>query len=108
MLFTDYYAENNCTAGQTPLRTEGGRSRRAGGPAKAGYHDRGGLGDRDEYLLTNHGFDEFYGSRYHLNAEEEPERPYWPKDKNDSYVRNFRRAASCTPSPTAGSKTAGR
>ena len=38
------------------------------------------LGDRDSMLPTNHGFDEFYGNLYHLNAEEEPERPYWPKD----------------------------
>jgi arylsulfatase len=38
------------------------------------------LGDKDEYLPTNHGFDEFFGNLYHLNAEEEPERPYWPKD----------------------------
>jgi arylsulfatase len=37
------------------------------------------LGDRDEFLPTNHGFDEFFGNLYHLNAEEEPERPYWPK-----------------------------
>ena len=35
---------------------------------------------QDEYLPTNHGFDEFFGNLYHLNAEEEPERPYWPKD----------------------------
>ena len=38
------------------------------------------LGDRDEYLPTAHGFDEFFGNLYHLNAEEEPEAPYWPKD----------------------------
>ena len=37
------------------------------------------MGDRDEFLPTNHGFDEFFGNLYHLNAEEEPERPYWPK-----------------------------
>jgi arylsulfatase len=36
-------------------------------------------GDRDEYLPTNHGFDEFFGNLYHLNAEEEPERPCYPK-----------------------------
>jgi arylsulfatase len=38
------------------------------------------LGDRDEFLPTNHGFDEFFGNLYHLNAEQEPEMPYWPKD----------------------------
>src|SRR4029078_4695303 len=47
------------------------------------------LGDRDEYLPTNHGFDEFFGNLYHLNAEEEPERPYWPQDPNDPYVQDF-------------------
>jgi arylsulfatase len=38
------------------------------------------LGDRNEYLPTVHGFDEFYGNLYHLNAEEEPENPDYPKD----------------------------
>jgi len=38
------------------------------------------LGDRDEYLPTVHGFDEFYGNLYHLNSEEEPEEPDYPKD----------------------------
>ena len=104
MTFTDYYAENSCTAGAflvhhrtvaNPHRPDqGGRTRRAGWPAKARYHHRPGaqigyatgqfgknhLGDRDEYLPTNHGFDEFYGNLYHLNAEQEPEMPYWPKD----------------------------
>ncbi|WP_207888747.1 sulfatase-like hydrolase/transferase, partial [Pseudomonas sp. 30_B] len=45
-----------------------------------GQFGKNHLGDRDEYLPTNHGFDEFFGNLYHLNAEEEPERPYWPKD----------------------------
>ena len=38
------------------------------------------LGDHDEYLPTNHGFDEFFGNLYHLNAEEEPENADYPKD----------------------------
>jgi arylsulfatase A-like enzyme len=38
------------------------------------------LGDRNEYLPTVHGFDEFYGNLYHLNAEEEPEQPDYPSD----------------------------
>jgi arylsulfatase A-like enzyme len=38
------------------------------------------LGDKDEFLPTNHGFDEFFGNLYHLNAEEEPEDPDYPKD----------------------------
>jgi arylsulfatase len=42
-----------------------------------GQFGKNHLGDRDEFLPTAHGFDEFYGNLYHLNAEEEPERPYW-------------------------------
>ncbi len=40
-----------------------------------GQFGKNHLGDRDEFLPTNHGFDEFFGNLYHLNAEEEPERP---------------------------------
>lgn len=114
MMFTDYYAENSCTAGrssfitgQTPLRT--GLSK-VGAPGASvglqkgdvtiaealkplgyatGQFGKNHLGDRNEYLPTAHGFDEFFGNLYHLNAEEEPERPYWPKDRNDPYVKNF-------------------
>ncbi|MBS7542954.1 arylsulfatase [Ancylobacter oerskovii] len=105
MKFTDYYAENSCTAGrssfitgQTPKRT--GLTKVGVPGASVGLQERdvtiaqalkplgyatgqfgkNHLGDRDEYLPTNHGFDEFFGNLYHLNAEEEPERPYWPKD----------------------------
>jgi arylsulfatase len=105
MMFTDYYAENSCTAGrstfitgQTCLRTG---LCKVGAPGVAvglqpgdmtiaqalkplgyatGQFGKNHLGDRDEYLPTNHGFDEFFGNLYHLNAEEEPEAPYWPKD----------------------------
>ncbi|AYC33061.1 arylsulfatase [Pseudomonas cavernae] len=114
MMFTDYYAENSCTAGrstfitgQSALRT--GLSKVGTPGATVGLQDRditiaqalksqgyatgqfgkNHLGDRDEYLPTKHGFDEFFGNLYHLNAEEEPERPYWPKDPNDPYVKNF-------------------
>src|SRR5204863_242606 len=45
-----------------------------------GQFGKNHLGDRNEYLPTAHGFDEFYGNLYHLNAEEEPERPYYPKN----------------------------
>ena len=98
--------ENSCTAGrssfitgQSPMRTgltKVGAPGASVGVAAAGYHDRTGteaafgdatgqfgknhLGDKDEYLPTNHGFDEFYGNLYHLNAEQEPEMPYWPKN----------------------------
>lgn len=104
MMFTDYYAENSSTAGrssfitgQSPLRT--GLSK-VGIPGSTqglksnditiaealkplgyatGQFGKNHLGDRNEYLPTVHGFDVFYGNLYHLNAEEEPERPYWPK-----------------------------
>jgi len=104
MMFTDYYAENSCTAGrssfitgQTPKRT--GLSK-VGIPGATvglqarditiaqalkplgyatGQFGKNHLGDRNEFLPTVHGFDEFFGNLYHLNAEEEPERPYWPK-----------------------------
>ena len=80
---------------------EGRHPGRAGRPAGARHHHRPGaqaarLCDRavrqepprrpDEYLPTAHGFDEFFGNLYHLNAEEEPERPYWPKD-DTAYVK---------------------
>lgn len=111
MKFTDYYAENSCTAGrssfitgQTPKRT--GLSKVGIPGANIGLQDRdvtiaqalkplgyatgqfgkNHLGDRDEFLPTRHGFDEFFGNLYHLNAEEEPEQPYWPKD-DTAYVK---------------------
>jgi arylsulfatase A-like enzyme len=105
MMFTDYYAENSCTAGrssfitgQTPKRTGLSKVGIPGAPiglqardvtlAQAlkplgyatGQFGKNHLGDRNEFLPTVHGFDEFYGNLYHLNAQEEPERPYWPKD----------------------------
>jgi arylsulfatase len=113
MMFTDYYAENSCTAGrstfitgQATLRT--GLSKVGVPGVKVGLQDRdvtiaqalkaqgyatgqfgkNHLGDRDEYLPTNHGFDEFFGNLYHLNAEEEPERPFWPKDPNNILAKN--------------------
>ncbi|MBO3273837.1 arylsulfatase [Pseudomonas schmalbachii] len=105
MMFTDYYAENSCTAGrstfitgQAILRTGLSKVGMPGVPVglqardvtiaealkaqgyATGQFGKNHLGDRDEYLPTKHGFDEFFGNLYHLNAEEEPERPYWPKD----------------------------
>jgi arylsulfatase len=105
MMFTDYYAENSCTAGrstfitgQATLRTGLSKVGLPGAPVglqardvtiaqalkaqgyATGQFGKNHLGDRDEYLPTAHGFDEFFGNLYHLNAEEEPERPYWPKD----------------------------
>ncbi|SIO65179.1 arylsulfatase [Bradyrhizobium erythrophlei] len=105
MMFTDYYAEQSCTAGrssfitgQCPLRT--GLSKVGIPGAAAGLQPRDAttaellkplgyatgqfgknhLGDRNEYLPTLHGFDEFFGNLYHLNAEEDPENRFYPRD----------------------------
>lgn len=105
MMFTDYYAEQSCTAGRASFITgqHGMRTglTKVGMPgAKAGMQKedptiavllkahgyataqigKNHLGDRNEFLPTVHGFDEFYGNLYHLNAEEEPEHPDYPKD----------------------------
>jgi arylsulfatase len=105
MMFTDYYGEQSCTAGrssfimgQSVFRTglskvglpgakEGMNEKDptiAGLLKKEGYatgqFGKNHLGDRDEMLPTNHGFDEFFGNLYHLNAEEEPENEDYPKD----------------------------
>jgi arylsulfatase A-like enzyme len=104
-LFTDWYAQQSCTAGraafilgQHPFRTGlltigmpgSEQGVQANQPTIAellkpqgytsGQFGKNHLGDRDEHLPTNHGFDEFYGNLYHLNAEEEPETYYYPKD----------------------------
>ncbi|MFO1020222.1 MAG: arylsulfatase [Planctomycetales bacterium] len=105
MIFTDYYGEQSCTAGRASFITgqHGMRTglTKVGMPgAKAGLQKedptianllkaqgygtaqigKNHLGDRNEFLPTVHGFDEFYGNLYHLNAEEEPELPDYPKD----------------------------
>ncbi len=103
MMFTDYYSEQSCTAGrssfimgQSVLRTglskvgmpgaKGGISSEDPTIAellkplgyRTGQFGKNHLGDRDEHLPSNHGFDEFFGNLYHLNAEEEPELPDYP------------------------------
>jgi arylsulfatase A-like enzyme len=105
MMFTDYYAEQSCTAGRSTfitgqLTVRTGLSKVGMPGAKQGLQaeticlaqvlknmgyatgqfGKNHLGDRDEFLPTNHGFDEFYGNLYHLNAEEEPELPDYPKN----------------------------
>lgn len=105
LMFTDYYAENSCTAGrstfitgQACLRTGLCKVGAPGAPVglqasdmtiaqalkplgyATGQFGKNHLGDKDEYLPTKHGFDEFFGNLYHLNAEEEPESAFWPKD----------------------------
>jgi arylsulfatase len=110
--FTDYYGEQSCTAGraafvtgQNPYRTgltkvgmpgapiglrdtdpTIARALRANGYA-TGQFGKNHLGDRDEFLPTMHGFDEFFGNLYHLNAEEEPEQRDYP---SESDFPNFR------------------
>lgn len=113
MLFTDYYAEQSCTAGRSAFIT--GQSVFRTGLSKVGFpgadiglqaedptiaellkplgyataqFGKNHLGDKDKFLPTNHGFDEFYGNLYHLNAEEEPELPDYP---NPEDFPNFRK-----------------
>ena len=105
MIFTDYYAEQSCTAGrstfitgQCTLRTGLSKVGLPGADAglrkttptlaemlknlgyATGQFGKNHLGDRDEFLPTMHGFDEFFGNLYHLNAEEEPENRNYPRD----------------------------
>ena len=105
MMFTDYYAEQSCTAGRSSFITGQATLRtglsKVGLPGAAlglqaeditiaqalkplgyatGQFGKNHLGDRNEFLPTVHGFDEFFGNLYHLNAEEEPEDPDYPKD----------------------------
>ena len=105
VMFTDYYGEQSCTAGraafitgQHPVRTGLTKVGIPGSPIgiqkedptlaellkplgyMTGQFGKNHLGDRDEFLPTNHGFDEFFGNLYHLNAEEGPEDPDWTKN----------------------------
>jgi len=112
-LFTDWYGQQSCTAGraafitgQSPIRTGLTKVGLPGAPEgmkkedptlaellkpfgyMTGQFGKNHLGDRDEMLPTNHGFDEFFGNLYHLNAEEEPESPDYPKE---SEYPNFKK-----------------
>ena len=105
MMFTDYYAEQSCTAGRSAFIT--GQATLRTGLSKVGIpgatvglqardattaellkplgyatgqFGKNHLGDRNEYLPTVHGFDEFFGNLYHLNAEEDPENRFYPSD----------------------------
>jgi arylsulfatase A-like enzyme len=104
-IFTDWYGQQSCTAGraafitgQSPIRTGLTKVGLPGATLGLGPDDpsvadvmksfgyttgqfgKNHLGDRNEHLPTVHGFDEFFGNLYHLNAEEEPENPDYPKD----------------------------
>ena len=111
-MFTDWYGQQSCTAGraafitgQSPIRTG---LTKVGLPGSklglqpedptiaemlkpqgyvCGQFGKNHLGDRDEFLPTVHGFDEFFGNLYHLNAEEEPENPDYPK--NPEFKKKF-------------------
>ena len=115
IIFTDYYAEQSCTAGRSSFIT--GQSVFRTGLSKVGLpgakegisgddptiaellkpfgyatgqFGKNHLGDRDEHLPTNHGFDEFYGNLYHLNAEEEPELPDYPDpEKYPNFAKKY-------------------
>jgi arylsulfatase A-like enzyme len=115
VIFTDYYGEQSCTAGRASFIT--GQSGMRTGLTKVGMpgadlglqkedptiaellkaqgystgqFGKNHLGDKDEFLPTAHGFDEFYGNLYHLNAEEEPELPDYPKADEPEFP-NFRK-----------------
>ncbi len=104
-IFTDWYGQQSCTAGraafitgQSPIRTGLTKVGLPGAPEgmkkedptiatllkaqgyATGQFGKNHLGDSNDTLPTNHGFDEFFGNLYHLNAEEEPEYPDYPKD----------------------------
>ena len=105
MRFTDYYAEASCTAGRaafitgelpirTGMTTVGQAGAELGLPAEAatiatvlksmgyatGQFGKNHLGDRNEFLPTVHGFDEFFGNLYHLDASEDPDHPGYPQE----------------------------
>jgi arylsulfatase len=113
-LFTDHYAQPSCTAGraafltgQMPVRTGMTTIGIPGSPRgiqkedptlaevlksqgyATGQFGKNHLGDRNEFLPTVHGFDEWFGNLYHLNAEEEPEQLDYPGQKNPAYTKKY-------------------
>jgi len=112
--FTDYYGQQSCTAGRAaflngsvPVRTGMTKVGMPGAPQgwqktdvtiatvlkaqgySTGQFGKNHQGDRDEHLPTMHGFDEFIGSLYHLNAEEEPEQRDYPRDMKLANGKTF-------------------
>jgi arylsulfatase A-like enzyme len=131
--FTDAYGEQSCTAGRAAFIT--GQSTYRTGLSKVGIpgaesglqaedptiaellkplgyatgqFGKNHLGDRDEHLPTAHGFDEFFGNLYHLNAEEEPEHPDYPDPEHfPNFRERFGPEACCDArwGPTASSRS---
>jgi arylsulfatase A-like enzyme len=124
-MFTDHYAQPSCTAGraafitgQYPIRsgmTTVGQPGDALGLQKespslaevlkaegyrTGHFGKNHLGDRNEHLPTVHGFDEFFGNLYHLNAEDEPENPDYPKDPEFKKKFGPRESSTISPAPS--------
>ncbi len=115
MIFTDYYSEQSCTAGrssfimgQSVFRTGLSKVGLPGAKEgispedptiaellkplgyRTGQFGKNHLGDRDEHLPSNHGFDEFFGNLYHLNAEEEPENEDYPDpEKYPDFAKKY-------------------
>ena len=136
--FTDSYGEQSCTAGraafitgQSVYRTGLSKVGIPGSPVgiqpedptiaellrplgyATGQFGKNHLGDRDEFLPTNHGFDEFFGNLYHLNAEEEPENADFPDPKqfpefNRLYHPRGVIHSWARPTGSSGSRTPGR
>lgn len=133
IMFTDYYGEQSCTAGRAAFITgqhiiRTGLSKVGLPGAPVGIHEgtatlgemlqslgyatgqfgKNHFGDQDRFLPTNHGFDEFFGNLYHLNAEEEPENPNWPADDDGGRVarpRGVMRATADGPIEDTGPLT---
>jgi arylsulfatase len=128
-LFTDWYGQQSCTAGraafitgQSPIRTGLTKVGLPGAPEglsaadptiadllkaqgyTTGQFGKNHLGDRNEHIPTVHGFDEFYGNFYHLNAEEEPENPDYPKNPEFKAKFGPRGVLKCTATTTASTQ----
>jgi arylsulfatase A-like enzyme len=127
-MFTDAYAQQSCTAGraafitgQSPIRTGLLKVGLPGAPEglsaedptianllkaqgyATGQFGKNHLGDRNEHFPTVHGFDEFFGNFYHLNAEEEPENPDYPKNPEFKAKFGPRGVYKCTATDTVSS-----
>jgi arylsulfatase A-like enzyme len=124
-LFTDWYGQQSCTAGraafitgQSPIRTGLTKVGLPGAPEglqkqdatiaellkplgyETGQFGKNHLGDRNEFMPTVHGFDVFLGNLYHLNAEQEPESPDYPKDPQFKAMFGPRGVLRCTATAT--------